>query len=394
MNFLFINDGPFRIFDKLDSGASVRNTLFVKALSQLGHVDVISFFKEDLKSNIKNCTVINAKVTIPEAKKCFRGKKWIDLLFRPLNPNTYFPLITEKERFIDEYYRAHSYDFIACRYIVNAACCGLFKYKDKLILDVDDDPTNAYKLQTGDLRFLRAYKRWRFLLQGRMISMMIHQVLKKTFCSFYSNPLEKPSRRSVYLYNTTTIEERVEDISDLTPSRIMAVGWLDYPPNQEGCKHFVEKVFPIIKAAIPNTEFHFAGRCSDPSFVDDLNSIEGVKMLGFVDNIKKEYQESRVIIVPVYSGTGTSVKFIEGLMMNRPVVSTPIGARGFDHIFQEGNHFMMAKDDKDFAEKTITLLKDIELSKRLAHNAMEAGREHFSQDGFISTVLNTVIKLT
>ena len=394
MNILFIHDGPFRIFDKLDSGASVRNTLFVKALSQLGHVDVISFYKEDFKSNIDNCTVINARVDIPEAQKSFRGKKWLDLIFTPLSPYTYFPVNPEKERIIDEYCRANSYDYIACRYVVNAACCGLFKYQDKLILDVDDNPTNVYKLQTGDLRFLRAYKRWRLLIQGKMISRMIHKVLKKTFCSFYSNPLEKPSRRSVYLYNTTAIEEKVEDITDSTPCRIMTVGWLDYPPNQEGCKHFADKVFPLIKAVIPNTEFHIVGRCSNPYFIDNLNSVEGVRMQGFVDDITKEYQDSRVVIVPVYCGTGTSVKLIEGLMMNRPVVSTPIGARGFDHVFQEGNHFMTARDDKDFAEKAIALLKDAELSKRLAHNALKAGEKYFSQEGFMSTVRETVMNLS
>ena len=393
MNILFVNNGPFRMFDRLDSGASVRNTLFVRALSQLGHVDVISFHRDELKSNIENCDVINAWVPKAEKRDSFRGKGWLDLIFRPFSPFTYFPVDENKEEFIDGYWRAGSYDYIACRYIYNAAICGLFKYRDKLIIDLDDNPAKVYKLNMKYNSFRYMHKRLKYRIQTWTIGGMVRKQMDSVFCSFYSNPLEKPSPKSVLLYNTTTIKDRIDDITDATPYRILIVGWLDYYPNKEGSRHFVANIFPLIKSALPEAELHIAGKCSDPSVIEGMNDAEGVKALGFVDDIAREYRESRVIVIPVYHGSGTSVKFIEGVMVNRPIVSTPLGARGFEHICKEGEHYLEATDDNDFTEKVIRLLKSTEESKRLAHNALQLGRRHFSQEGFMSTVRETVTNL-
>ena len=41
----------FRMFDNLDCGAANRSTMFVKSLSKIGSVNVVSFYKEPIKSN-------------------------------------------------------------------------------------------------------------------------------------------------------------------------------------------------------------------------------------------------------------------------------------------------------------------------------------------------------
>ncbi len=393
MEILFINDDCSLIFDRLETGASVRTTLFIKALANLGHVNIISFYKDELKSNIGNCDIIiNANVTEPKARKSYRGKKWVDQFFRPMNPYTYFPLESEKEKLIDGHCRTHTYDFIACRYFRNAVRYGLLKYNDKLIIDLDDNPADAHKIVLSDSASLPFYKRWRLSIQGHTIGSMVRKSVRRTFCTFHSNPLEKVPRNSVLLYNTTVIEGGVEDIDDSTPFRMLMVGNLDYSPNTDGSLHFAEKVFPSIKAAVRDAEFHIAGKCSDPSLVERLNAVTGVSTLGYIDDIKQEYRNSRVIIIPIYKGSGTSIKFIEGFMMNRPVVSSPIGARGFESISREGENFLLAKDDDDFAMKTIHLLQDVGKSREIAGSALVAARKHFSQEGFISKVRETVIK--
>ena len=52
MRFLFVNN-IFPLFAKADSGASVRSMRIIDALTQIGHVDVISFLNDE-KSNIDN----------------------------------------------------------------------------------------------------------------------------------------------------------------------------------------------------------------------------------------------------------------------------------------------------------------------------------------------------
>lgn len=59
MNILFISEES--CFDSVKTGSAVRDHMFVKALSQIGHVDVISFYKEPLVSNFPNCDVVFSK---------------------------------------------------------------------------------------------------------------------------------------------------------------------------------------------------------------------------------------------------------------------------------------------------------------------------------------------
>ena len=395
MRILFVNSDNIRVFDKLDSGAAMRTHLFIKALAQLGHVDLISFSNEDLVSNIEGCDVINAgqyiKTAEGEKKRSIRGKAWLDMLFKPSDPYTYFHRNRVKEQYIDRFIHNHDYDFIACRYIDIAVSYGLIKYSEKLIIDVDDNPINVCMVRDDLFTYKSIIKRWKNALRGRLIGRAVEDILGKSFCSFYSSPLEPPSPKSVLLYNTVASVEKIPDITDSTTGRLLFIGGLDYPPNKQGIKHFATNVFPSVKLRFPNAELIIVGKSTDDLFIEELDSIGGVKMLGFVDDIAKEYEESRVVVIPVYHGSGTSVKFIEAIMMNRPIVSTPTGARGFEHICHDGEHFLLAKDDKEFADRVIDLLSSPNKSLYLAHNALEAGERHFSQYGFRKIVRDTVL---
>ena len=64
MNILFVNCF-FHLFDNLDCGAANRSTLFVKGLSKVGHVDVVSFTDQPLQSNIENCDVVFCQKLTP-----------------------------------------------------------------------------------------------------------------------------------------------------------------------------------------------------------------------------------------------------------------------------------------------------------------------------------------
>lgn len=133
------------------------------------------------------------------------------------------------------------------------------------------------------------------------------------------------------------------------------------------------------------------GKTKDATLIKRLNSIPGVSALGFVENLSAEYENSRVLIVPIYQGAGTSVKFVEGLMTNRPIVSTPMGARGFEHLCKPEEHYLPAEDDDTFASNVIRLLESVELSNKLSHNAYETGFANFSQDRFYAIVREAIL---
>ena len=390
MRILFVNN-RFGMLNIVDSGAANRTTLFVEALAQIGHVDVVSFYKESIKSNINNCEVLYSKC-IDDNNKSFMYKvcsyvnHWVKLLIAPLEPTSYYPINNNKKKVVDKYYKQGYYDYVACRYIVDAANCDLFKYSEKLIIDVDDNPVSALKRNLSVNRSMSFVKKIQFQYELKNLDRMVSRQLEKVKVSFYSNKLEPNSPRSIYLHNATVQKKRIPDVEDNTPMRILTVGLLDYRPNRLGVEHFVNYVFPKIREKMPEVTFHVVGKTKDSSFVKWLNGHAGVKALGFVDDLLAEYRNCRVIIVPVYQGAGTSVKFVEGILMNRPVISTPMGVRGFEDLCVEGEHYLLARDDKEFADKIVGVLTSPHNFLNMAHQAYDLGINNYSKERFFEIV--------
>jgi len=119
-----------------------------------------------------------------------------------------------------------------------------------------------------------------------------------------------------------------------------------------------------------------------------------VEAVGFVEDLVSEYKKARVVVVPIYQGTGTCVKFVEGLMMNRPVVSTPVGVRGFEEICKDGKHYMLAKSDEEFSGKTVELLSSLTTSQTIAKAGYEIAKKNFSQERFYEIVIEALSRVT
>lgn len=397
MNILFINVN-WKLFNQADCGAGNRSTMFIRALAKLGHVDVVSFGSGELTSNIPNCDVIYTSdgSEIEEKKRNWTPKflkniahglnNWIQLFLNPTSPSTYYKYYPKKAAIVKRLYESKEYDFVACRYIDVAWSCGLMPYAQKMIIDVDDNLRSATLRDLAHKKHNKLFSKWRMMLRARQIDKMSKWVLCQVHTSFFSCITEPPYKDSVFLHNVNATRYQIPDITSSTPKRMVIVGWLDFEPNKNGVLHFIEHVLPLIKSEVPDVELHIIGKTKDPALINRLNSIEGVRALGFVEDLYEEYKNCRVLLVPIYQGAGTSVKFVEGLMVNRPIVSTRMGARGFDYLCKPGIHYLLADDDKTFATNVIQLLQSLELSIKLSHNAYITSEQHFSQERFCDIV--------
>lgn len=387
MRILFVNN-KYKLFGEADSGASNRSTMFLRALASMGHVDVVSFVKV-CTSNIPNCDVIYSEDILDTETEISPLRKIKRALFSKDIKELYCTS-HKKTEIIRSLVVDRNYDFVACRYINEAAICSLCDYSSKLIIDVDDSPKQAL-LQSIPQRsciLKKIYIQW----YAKTVEKVCEKFLKTVHSSFYSNPTEKPSDKSVFLHNVTISTTSIEDLpKDFAPI-ILLVGWMVYSPNKLGAIHFARKVFPLIKEKIPDAQFRIAGKY-EGTFKDDLECNEGVKVLGFVPNIDEEYTNSTIVVVPIYQGSGTSIKVIEALQKNRPVVSTAMGIRGLENILIDGEDYLEADSDEQFARTIIKLLKsDSTKLISLAHNGNSKARKYFSQEKFIKIVNQTVLR--
>jgi glycosyltransferase involved in cell wall biosynthesis len=92
-----------------------------------------------------------------------------------------------------------------------------------------------------------------------------------------------------------------------------------------------------------------------------------VTVTGTVDDVRSHYREAKVAVAPFKLGGGTKLKVLEAMAMAVPVVATRAGAQGLE--VQDGVHLFIEDDPFSFAQRTMTLLRDEAVRRRVAAQA-------------------------
>jgi hypothetical protein len=154
--------------------------------------------------------------------------------------------------------------------------------------------------------------------------------------------LEVPDQNSIEPTEVTTPEYDV-----------VFLGALFVDNNIAGVIWFINQVVPIIRSTIPGVKVLIAGL--NP--VDKIQQIceqEGIYLSINPPSSLAIYNSGRVLINPVLTGSGVSIKSIEMLLLDKPIVSTPQGIAGIPQEVKQ--FFKIAEDAQSFAEEIINLL--------------------------------------
>ena len=152
----------------------------------------------------------------------------------------------------------------------------------------------------------------------------------------------------------------------VTPHELLFLGSLDWRPNQDGVLWFLERVFPLIRARVPEATLSVVGRAPPPWFTERVAKYEGATVAGSVPDVRPYLARAAVTVVPLRVGGGSRLKICEALAMERPVVSTTVGAEGLD----VGPGVVLADEPSAFAEAVAAMLAD----PVAAMSAARAGR--------------------
>jgi len=171
------------------------------------------------------------------------------------------------------------------------------------------------------------------------------------------------------------------------PKEIIFVSTFDWLPNVLGLKWFLEEVLPLIVKQIPDAFVTIIGK-NPPSFLGRYNN---VNILGYVEDIKPHYNRGKVLIVPLFVGSGIRVKILEAMAMELPVVSTSIGAEGIPIAPDIG--IQIANEPEQFANCVVDILNDSEKASQLGANARNFIQKHFSVESSIAVMFDEYKKI-
>jgi glycosyltransferase involved in cell wall biosynthesis len=153
-------------------------------------------------------------------------------------------------------------------------------------------------------------------------------------------------------------------------------GTMDYDLNENGMLYFCERIMPLILAKMPSVRLYIVGQRPSKLVLALQQKFAGkVVVTGFVDDVRPYLQRAAVCVVPLLNGGGTRLKILEAMAMQKPVVSTAVGAEGLG--FENGREIVIADLPDAFAQGTITLLQDFERRQRQISEAVARVRRQF-----------------
>jgi polysaccharide biosynthesis protein PslH len=159
------------------------------------------------------------------------------------------------------------------------------------------------------------------------------------------------------------------------PRHLVFTGSMDWLPNVDGMKFFVQQVLPRIRATLPDVSLSIVGRDPAPEVLALAAIEQGVTVTGRVDDVRPSMDEAAVFVVPLRIGGGTRLKIYEALSMGCPVVSTRVGAEGLP--LEDGMEILLADTPDELANAVVRVLTDPGLATDLSRNGADVVRSRF-----------------
>ncbi len=164
------------------------------------------------------------------------------------------------------------------------------------------------------------------------------------------------------------------------------IGALDWMPNFEGLQWFLNKVWHDYGGEI---KFHIAGR-NTPESLLNLNK-ENVVVHGEVDDAIEFISSHPIMIVPLFSGSGTRVKILEGMALGKVVITTSQGLEGIEA--KHNKHVLIADTKEDFVKCIDEALMNTSLRSRLGKAGRAFVEKYYDNDAIAQTLIKKYKKL-
>ncbi len=146
---------------------------------------------------------------------------------------------------------------------------------------------------------------------------------------------------------------------------VFHIGSMDWRPNQEGVRWFLEHVWPLVNKRNPELKFVLAGK----NFPEDFYHYSGahVSVIGEVPDAAEFMHIHELMVVPLKSGGGMRVKIIEGMAAGKTIVSTSIGAEGINCRHEE--NIILADTTEEMADTILHCFENREIFNRVGSQA-------------------------
>lgn len=252
--------------------------------------------------------------------------------------------------------------------------CNIWKWP-KSIMDIDDIPSERNKSEMIQARrpdvILRKFRQ--LCMWKRHERRIFDRFDAMAVCSEPDRAHFANSKRVFVVPNGFDAPAGMPVRQPSCPVRIGFIGSLEYPANAKGLRWFLRHVWPRILKRVPDATLRLVGRGST---LPEWTNAPNVAGLGWVAETDAEIATWTFTIVPVFEGGGTRVKISNAFSRKCPIVSTRLGAYGYDVV--NNRELLLADSVADFVSACLRILHDEGVADRLANNAWKSFLEKWT----------------
>jgi glycosyltransferase involved in cell wall biosynthesis len=367
---------------------------YISALSEAHSVSLIAFATARQDTAVESMrTLCSRVVAVPYSPGGLAPRLW-RAGWRLLLPRVYGRVVSIRYwRHLRDMLAEAQYDLV----IVDGMMAGygrLVQGPRKFLDEIDVYSVVAHHDYRNEERFLA--RAWLYLDWLRT------QAYELRYASSYDGVLVR-SQRDRTLLHAYLPESRVEvlppwfeglaglrEVAARRPqgNRLLFVGAMNLPANVEAVSYFVRRVLPLVRRAVPDSEFYIVGSAPTPS-VRQLAAEEGVVVAGEVPDLTPYYERCAVNVVPLLTGGGIIVKTLNGMAAARPTVATHAGNSGTGA--KSGRDLLVVDQEPEaIAAAVVRLLVDRELWEQIAINGRRYVAGNFDWEVICETLEHLV----
>lgn len=172
--------------------------------------------------------------------------------------------------------------------------------------------------------------------------------------------------------------------------KILFLGHMYYPPNEEALKLIVNKVLPSLREIDDRYTVTVVGNTPDKTLAEYAN-IPGLIFLGGQDNLGKFLQDYDIGIAPLYQGSGTRLKLLDYLASGLPTITTNLGIEGLHRDIK--NHLIVEDDIEKYAGLVDGTMRNMASYKSKSESGRKFIEEKYNWNDAIQPFLDVYQKL-
>lgn len=258
-----------------------------------------------------------------------------------------------------------------------------FKYVDAIPTVLDHHNIESHMLLRRSDNEKNVLKKWYFHQEGLRL-----QSIEKDYCPQFSlnitcsetdkQQLEMISPKSniEVVPNGVDLEYFRPDVSVKQGVSLLFIGTLNWYPNVEAVRFIAHKLWPALKAVIPQVSIDIIGAEPPEDILQVGEKDATFNVHGFVDDILPFINQAAVYVCPIMDGGGTKLKVLDALAMEKALVAHEIACEGIR--VEDGKHVIFADSVNEYIDAIMFLIDNEELRIKMGRDGRRLVEEEYS----------------